>query len=383
MKYISVIFLAAFTLWGVSVVNRDIASRKITNSSLKNGLKLWALMLCALSLYTWMGYTGREQSFLNINFYIFLFRHVAWSILAAIALWYAEVWPAGDAKFFMVVAAGLPLINPYIHDFPDYLFLSLLINIFVAAALWAMGNFLASGFYSASPSDFFSELWDDLKKRLASLGGGKKGALAGLMLLNMVFLFLLHQIMSMEFRGFLARFFGRTDMLFFFLFILWDKIGEVFTSKKWVYVGAAGSLLYFGAGLFLYPERLWVVAWAAMLNVVKFSLLLFFGRYMLEFLMEKKDLQYIGPEALETGIILSSKSARILKQNTAFEGMFDDCFKDGLTEEQVEALKGWMKKLEVKDPKLEVVTGRPFALWVFAGAVITLLFNKNLAGFLR
>ena len=79
-----------------------------------------------------------------------------WSAAAGVILWYAEVWPAGDAKFFMLVSAALPLADPYLRGFPNYLFLNLLINIFVAAAFWAVGGYLASGFTSVAPADFFA-----------------------------------------------------------------------------------------------------------------------------------------------------------------------------------------------------------------------------------
>lgn len=383
MKTITLVFLAVFTAWCASVVSRDMATRKIPNASLRTGLKLLAAALLALGFYTWMGYTGREQSFLNYNFYLFLCKHLFWTALAGIILWYAEVWPAGDAKFFIVVSAALPLANPYLRNFPDFLFIALLINIFVAAALWAVGSYLASGFYAVSPSDFYAELWSDVKKRLGELAGGRTGPLAAIMVLNMGFLFLLQQVLSLELRGFVGKVFARTDLLFFFLFILWDKIGDVFSSKRWVYISAAGYALYFGLGYFFFPDRLWLVGSAALTNVFRFSIILFFGRFMLEFMMEKKDARFVGPAELEPGVLLSAKAARTLRENPVFEGLFDDCFKDGLTEEQVEAVRAWMAKLDVREPKIEIVVGRPFALWIFAGAALTLALDRNIAGLLK
>jgi len=383
MKTISMFFLAAFTAWAASVVSRDLATRKITNSSIKTGLKLLAAGLAAFGVYTWLGYAGRAQSFLNYNFYGMFFMHLFWSALAGIILWYAEVWPAGDAKFFILVSAALPLANPYLKNFPGFLFLSLLINIFVAAAFWAVGSYLASGFASASPSDFFSEIWRDLKKRLAELAAGKNKFAVAAAILNLGFVFLLQQVLSIEARGFVSRYIARADLLFFFLFILWDKVGDVFRSRRWIYISSACYLLYFFLGYFLFRERLWLMFVTAGSNLFKFGLLLFFGRFMLEFLMERKDTRYLTPAELELGTVLSAKAAREFKSNTAFEGLFDDCFKDGLTEEQLIGLKEWMKKLPVPDPKVEVIVGRPFALWIFAGAALLLAFDRNIAGLLR
>jgi hypothetical protein len=384
MRSISLLFLAAFTAWAVSVVSRDMATRKIPNSSIKTGLKLLGAGLAALGLYTWLGYSGRSADFLLLGFYPLFCLHLAWTVLAGVILWYAEIWPAGDAKFYILVSAALPLVNPQLRNFPGYLFLTLLINIFVAASLWAVGSYVASGFYSASPSDFFAEIWRDLKARLSDLNAGGRGvSAAAAYALNLGFLFLLQQVLSMEARGLVSKFFSRADILFFFIFILWDKIGNVFRSRRWVYVSTACYLLYFFLGFFLFRERLWLLLGGAAHNVLRFSLLLFFGRFMLEFLMEKKDTRYLSAGEVEPGIVLSAKAARMLKSNTAMEGVFDDCFRDGVTEEQAAALKSWLGKVNAPDPKVETVVGRPFALWIFSGAVISLLLNRNLAGLLN
>jgi hypothetical protein len=253
----------------------------------------------------------------------------------------------------------------------------------VTAALWILGGFIASGFYSASPSDYFSGVWSDIKRRVAVLNSGKNKLAASACLLNMSFLFLLQQIFALEARGFISRFFARSEILFFFMFILWDKLGDAFSSRRWVYISAGSYALYFIGGFFYFPEHLWLLAGGALRNVFRFTMLLLLGRFMLEFLMEKKDIYYLSARELEPGMVLSSKAALILKQNTAFEGAFDDCFKDGLSVEQIEELKNWLGKLTVPDPKVEVVRGRPFALWIFAGAVLSLVLDHNLAGLLK
>ena len=328
---------------------------------------------------------GGYPVFLKWDFYPLWGLHILWSAAAAIVLWYSEIWPAGDAKFFIIIAAALPLINPRINNFPNYLFLSLLINIFVSAALFSVGGFIASGFYSASPSDFFKEVWAGLKKHFSSFSGRGAGGelLAAAYLANITFLFLLQQIFSLEARGFLSRFFSRTDILFFFLFFLWDKIGGVFRSKKWLYITAVFYAVYFLMGYFFFYDRLLALLVIAITNVFKFSMLLFFGRFMLEFLMEKKDTVYLTPSELRPGMVLSSKDARMVKENPVFEGAFDDCFRDGLDGEQIDIIKDWLSKLAVQDPRIGVVKGRPFALWIFAGALISIVFDKNLINLLK
>lgn len=385
MKYLYLVYLAAFSWWGVSVVGVDMASRKIPNARITAGFKLLLLALGLLALNTALGHYGRSASYLNWSFYGLWAVHFLWAATAGVVLWYSGVWPAGDAKFFMLCAAWLPVIDPFIRNFPNYLFIGILVNTFVAAALVTFGSFLAAGFYRASPADFFAELRGDVKRRFSELAGtgARGGWRIGAYLANMTFLFLLQQVLNMETRYFLGRFLGRTDIIYFFLFFLWDKVGDVFTGRKWLYVTTACYAVYFFAGYFLFYDRLAALLLASLANVFKFSLILFFGRFMLEHLMEKKDTVHVGPRELEPGMILSSGAVRTLRNNPVFDGAFEDCFKDGLTAEQVELLKGWLRKLPVQDPKIETVKGKPFALWIFAGAALTLVLDRGVTAFFR
>lgn len=385
MRIFFAVYFSVFAAWSLSVVSSDQALKKIPNAKVLLGMKLLLLAAFALAVNSLLGWNGTVTDYLNLAFYRMWALHVLLSFVAGLILWYSEVWPAGDAKFFILTSAWLPLIHPFIANFPGYLFLSLLVNIFVTAALYAVGSFLASGFMSASPADFFRELGGDIRARMTSLASGSVGsrAAAAAYMLNMTLLFLLQQIVNIESRGLLGHVMSRPDILYFFLFFLWDKVGRFFQSKAWAYVACALYAAYFIAGYFLFYERMLALVVIAGVNVFKFSLLLFFGRAMLEFLMEKKDTIFVTAAELEPGMILSSKAAVTLKSNPAFEGLFDDCFKDGLDAEQVTALKGWLGRLNVVDAKIEAVRGRAFALWIFAGACLTLLLNKNMASLLR
>ena len=385
MEFFPSICLAVFLIWAISVAGTDLAMKKVPNARLAIGAKLLLLALAILALNSYMGTRGESESFLNWNFYLMWGTHVFWAFLAGVILWYGEIWPAGDAKFYTLVAAWLPVINPFLKNFPNSLFLSLLVNIFVAASFAVMGRYIASGIYRAGPADFFRETAGDAGKRFRALSGKAGGGIwaAPVYVVNMTFFFLLQQILHAETRHFLAGFFGRTELLFFFLFFLWDKISRFFKSRKWMYAAAAGFLVYFAAGYLYFYDRLAELALNALFNVFRFSLLLFFGRFMLEFLMEKKDSVCVGPDEIEPGMTLSASAAHTLKGNPVFEGAFDDCFKDGLSEEQVGLVRDWLKRLPVRDPKIEIVRGRPFAAWIAAGAAISLLFDANLVRLLE
>jgi hypothetical protein len=380
MNQISLIALIVFAGWGIAVVKEDFEVQKILNKKILLGIKLFGLFFLAMAYNSYLGYAGKVDSFLNIDFYGLWVIHFAWTFLAAIILWYGEIWPAGDAKFFILISSCLPLINPFIKTFPHYLFLSLLINVFVVAALFAFINYVSEGIRKASPGDFFNEQWQALRTRAIALSeeGGLKKFYIFFYAINIGFIFLLHQIFAMELKNTFGDIILRTEIIYFILFFLWEKVAENFRSKKWVYISLIAYGIYFISGYFLFPYRLMDLLMIALMNVLKFSVILFVGRYMFEFIMEKKDTYYVEAGELMPHMVLSSKMMRTLRDNSVFEGAFDDCFKDGLTPEQIDLLSDWLSKLKVEKPKIEIIKGRPFALWIFVGAVIFLLFNNNI-----
>ncbi len=384
MNNISIIALIVFAGWAITVVKEDFEIQKILNKKILLGIKLFALFFLAMAYNTYLGYTGQTDSFLKANFYGLSFIHFFWTLLAAIILWYGEIWPAGDAKFFILISSCLPLINPFIKTFPHYLFLSLLINVFVVAALFAFVNYVSEGIRQASPSDFFSAQWQALRERALALSaqGGVKKFYIFFYAINIGFIFLLHQIFAMELKNTFGKIILRTEIIYFVLFFLWEKVAENFRSRKWVYISLVAYGLYFIFGYFLFPYRLMELLMIALMNVLKFSVILFVGRYMFEFIMEKKDTYFIEAQELKPHMVLSSQMMRTLRGNSVFEGAFDDCFKDGLTAEQIDILKDWLGKLKVEKPKVEIIKGRPFALWIFVGAVVFLIFNNNIVDIL-
>ncbi|MDQ7772264.1 MAG: hypothetical protein RDU13_01945 [Elusimicrobiales bacterium] len=385
MKYLALLTFAAFLLWGLGVVREDAERRKIPNARIAAGLKLLFFALALQALNTALGMSGRADSFLNPEFYRLLAGHLAWTAAAGMVLWYSELWPAGDAKFFMVASAFLPLIHPFVGGMPGYLFLVFLINTFIAASLYVLGSYVAEGFRSAAPSEFFAKLRGDARQRLAAIAGENGRAAVAPYLLNLGFIFLLQQILMKELSGALFRVFSHTGVLFFFMFFLWDKIAPYFRSRAWMRVSAVSYALYFGLGLLFFSERLFEVVLGAGSNVARFSALIFVGRFMLEYLMEKKDLVYLPAAEVKEGVILSAAELRVARNNPVFEGAFEDCFKDGLSEEQARLLREWMGRLaeKVPDPKIETVKGRPFALWIYAGALLTLFLDRNLGHYIR
>ncbi len=384
MKPVFYFFFAVFTWWSLRVTTSDLATKKIPNASMVLGAKLTGAALLILAAITLLGVRGYLQQYPTWNFYPMWATHAFWCVVAGLVLWYAEIWPAGDAKFYILTAAALPLINPELRNFPNYLFLSLLINIFTAAAAFSLISFVSSGMAKASPSAFFSETVANLKPRFAAaFSGGRAAAAALSYAAGLTLLFLLQQMFNMEVLGRAGHFVGRTDVLYFFLFFLWDKAGKLFRSRYSIAAGALLYGLYLALGLLFFRSHMLAMLFYAVKNMLRFSLLLFLGRFILEFLLEKKDEIFVGAEEVKPGMILSAKSTRELRTNPVFAGEFEDCFRDGLDEEQAALISGWLKKMPQENAKIIVIEGRPFALWIFAGTALTLIFNRTLLTLLR
>lgn len=383
MKIICLSFLLVISLWAVSVASADLATSKITNKKILLGAKLLLTGLLAQLFVTYFGYQRVYQVFLRWEFYPLFIQHVFLSALAGIILWYAEIWPAGDAKFFILISAALPVAYPEINNFPHKLFLTLLINIFVMASLFAVGGYITSGLNSVSPADSLDTLWADIKQRFSALFLGKDRLRNLIFPFNLLFVFLMRQVFARELRGAVGSFFLSVDIMYLFLFLLWDKVGVVFQDRRWMGFMLVCYLLYFIVGHFYFYDHLAGMVVIAMADVFKFGLLLFFGRFILSFLMEKKDVVGVTERELVPGMVLSSASSAGLKANPVFDGAFDDRFRDGLDETQVALLREWLKKLPGGNAKVEIIRGRPFAVWISAGAALTLLLNKNLAHFFK
>jgi len=364
----------------MTVVTTDMSTCKIYNANLIRGIKIIGIALLCYFIATVAASLGYLRGYsLHYAFYGNYIVHIIVSVLAGFLLWYAEVWPAGDAKFFIVMAAGIPMAAPHVLVSPYQLFFQLLINIFLSASVWCVGSFLSAGFYSASPGDYFSEIWKDILIKLKSFKASATGInmiAAGISVLTLL---LIQRTMGMVARTLIMRFISDTGILFFMMFVLWDKIAPFFRNKWWIYFTVTCYGLYLTAGWFFFRPQMWELIEISFYNMLKFSALLIVGRKMIGFLLEKADIVDIGPDELQPGMVLSTKATAIARGNPKFHGEFDDFYKDGLSVEQTDMLKQWMKDLKIDSPKVEIVKGKPFAMWIFFGAALSITVKYNFA----
>lgn len=372
---------AFFVWWGWTVAAVDLKIKKIPNRKVLAGL---AAALAALLLYlleTVLGGAGHSANYLRWNYYGYYLFSLAASSAVAIFLWYGEVWPAGDAKFFMASLALLPLINYQVRSFPKTLWLSILINSFLLAAVYYIFRFLGQTYrgWKSRDQDMLRK-WEairqDLLAGLNSLRGGNSGK-AVLFAVSLFLIFFIYKTVSFSLRGHLQHLVPDINLVFFLLFIGWDKVSRFVTGIKFKSALALLVLGYFGYGLLYFRSELLLSIQYSAWNVVKFSLILGAGRFVLVYLLEKFSTAEVSAAEVAPGMILSQRYFNIIRKDSFFKGSFDDSFRDGITEEEAGQLKEWVAKIPHESPKIEVMNGTPFAVWIFAGCLFQLIFNGN------
>lgn len=381
MDAVSWLLLAFLLPLMLRVVREDSATRKIRNHLVVAGAKT---LLAALALhYAAAAFGVGNPVFGHGLFYLRFAQHLLLSVMAGLLLWYAEIWPAGDAKFFMVLSASVPLLVPEIRNFPSYLYLNLLVNIFVMASVYTVSEFLVPQQGRPSGLGLLAALLRDARAAAFSGFSAARVPRLALSFFSVAFLFLLQQALMLDARSGAGRFLLKPEAIFFFVFVLWEKIGALLSGGIWRYITPACYAAYLAAGYFMFREHMLAVFYAAGANVLKFSMLFMVGRFLLSFMLDKRDAVYVGPGDLAPGMVLSPLERRRLRQDTEIGVEFEDNFRDGLTPEQVELLRSWLGKLNVPDPRLEMVKGRPFALWIAAGTAAYLAVGKNLVVLLK
>ncbi len=383
---IALFYLAGFfyVIWGVFIVKEDFETGKIKNLHIITLFKFTLFLLLTHLTLTILGNYGYVSKYLTYKFYQYYLYHIIQSAIFSYILWYAEVWPAGDSKFYTANMMIIPLITPQISGFPKYLWLSSLINIFIIAAFFSVYSYVKENSIMLKKGDTeaFKEVKEYYKNELKEFLKFKPQTL--LMIFSIFSVFSYKQTLNLLLQNYIFNIFHRTDIFFFLLYFLWPKISTILKTKKWKYI-----MIIFYIGLFMYVfanqqpyEVLKNIVINAIKNTFKFGMIFAIGKVIFEKIIEVHNTYYASKDEIKPGMILSSYELEIIRKNEVFDGMFDDLFRDGLNEEQVEILKKWMENHPNKNVKLRFVKAKPFAFNIFLGCLMQIIFNKNILKFI-
>ncbi|MGC9069848.1 MAG: hypothetical protein ACP5IO_00875 [Elusimicrobiales bacterium] len=369
-----------YITWGIFIIKEDFETGKIKNSHIILAFRFTLFMLLIQLTLTLLGSYGYISNYLTNQFYIYYFYNLIQSAIFSYILWYGEVWPAGDSKFYTANMVIIPLINPQLRGFPQSLWLLCLINIFIIAAFFSIYSYVKenSTMLRKGDNDAFKEIKEYYKNELKESLKLKPQNL--FMIFSLFSVFSYKQTLNLLLQNYIFNIFHRTDIFFFLLYFLWPKISTMFRSKIWKYI-----MFVFYVWLLIYAllspqsyEIIKNIIITAIKNTFKFATIFTVGKIIFEKIIEAHNIFYASKDEIKPGMILSSYELGIIKKNEVFNGIFDDLFKDGLSEEQVEVLKKWMENHPNKNVKLRFVRAKPFAFNIFIGCLMQIIINKNL-----
>jgi hypothetical protein len=379
-ELVSFISLLSYLAISLRILKEDREFGKIRNKEILLGIKIIFFLLLIHISNTIAGYFGYNNNYLNLEFYKTYITNFVYSFVFSYILWYGEIWPAGDSKYFILNLMFLPLINFRINGFPHNLWILVLINIFIVASVISIFNYLKENIILMKDKDVnaFNEVKKLYYEKIKKINF--KSSEIYLTIGSILSIFTYKQTINIFIQNYIIKIFHRTDIFFFLLFFLWPKISSFFKTKYWKYIIISFYSILF-LTLFLIPDPIKYIKTIfkiAILNTFKFSLILFIAKTIFEDILENSNTYYASKDEIKEGMVLHSEELQIIRQNPIFNGIFDDCFKDGLNSEQVKALKDWLARLPQENPKLRFVKTKPFGMYIFLGSILHLILNKNL-----
>ncbi|MBI3297823.1 MAG: hypothetical protein HYZ75_06655 [Elusimicrobia bacterium] len=406
----------------------DLRVKKIRNGALAWGLASALTGYAALAFWTWRA----EGMYLVWPFYGAALAHAAAAWAAGLALWQLRLWPAGDAKLFMMLGTLFPLLVPQTPLAPWRATLSTLMNCFIPAALgivvsafvWLWRTRVARRIEAARVAG--APAWGalgGLRLRAALAEAAARSRAAARAAAATPFKTLWR---AADWAGFFAAAavllalitarYGQSQWtglaLCGFSFFVWSALGALLGPVRpavawggfaWALASVPGldgravaarafHLAVFGGAIGAGVQALfaWMRggaglwwAWAAaplLLGVATpwlgaspgfllLAALLGAGAAAVAVQVREDTLDWKA-DAIEPYLVLTAHSLEVIGRDPDFaERYFDTRYADGLTRDQAKLLKAWCSVNKV--PSLTMQRTLSFAVWIFAGYALT------------
>lgn len=374
-----------FLALGVVVSFEDWTQRKIRNHRIMAGLLACAAVLCWLLGNSLLGHQHLRlgslgEYYLPLRFYPRMLLHMLLSFAAALALWRFSVWPAGDAKFFMVCAFFAALIDSNLPGFPQMLFLLLLINVFVpAGVVFACESVVIVATRLPALRRVDWPTWRKAQLDYAAINLRELWPHRAEYLILAVNLFAAFFAMQTAQRRFHPT--SHNPWLPLLIFIgmclIWQTLAAVLRNKTVGLLTFAAVAAWTAGGIYTDGWGVLGHLGAALKMTLNFSMFLSLGRVLFYWFIEKESLRELHPEQLQQGVVLSDRTWQRLGNQDDLSGRLERPCVDGLTGQEAAALKTWLAEHSEKD--YTVYHTIPFALWIFLGTLLTLTRRDSIA----
>lgn len=305
----------------------------------------------------------------GMDYHAALFINAGLAFALGVILWLLGLWAAGDAKMYALIGFTLPLStyqNHYLDYFPSF---ALFINTFIAMFFVLLLEFLfktlvfarqaGPGRLGVSARALLRKGWDN---RLLVLK----------LVVFFLALFTIIRIMRHGLREGIGQFMEvNKTIIYVILFLVFKPLMRLAQHKWAVWLGVAILAGYGVYAFFFDPtgEAKWEfinIGWLAV------SIILF--RLAYDAYLKATDEVPIAAADLRRGMILADSEVLKFKERRQFyTEKVGTIAPDGLSEEQAEAIRGWLA--ENKAEFVSVARTIPFAPSLFLGAVLTIIFR--------
>ena len=373
--YIGIAFFIISVIY--EIIKEDNKYGKIRN---KHILRILKGDLFLLIIHFFINLVNNQNALVKTTVYYLgylsqLATHLFWSLLSSIILWKLNIWPAGDAKLFIILSVSIPIIFPFIPWNHKYLYIILLFNIFIIASLFYMKN-------------VFKKIYEKYQANLKSIEIKNIFKISkhylkriSIKVLNSI----LFGTIFFNFAKVLSYYLNRLDtsdpLLFFLLYIIMEKL------DKYINKSASFLILFFTSMLIIiFPikniENILIASLQKSIsfNIFRSLLLLIINDYFFSFKIVKIKL-----DDLKHGMRINKQYMLSLKEKYLdFQETFPDYefyYCDGIDKNGVGKFIDFLKsKYNDSDIiTIPIIKTNPFAIWIVLGTLITVILgNKSI-----
>ena len=353
--------LSLFLFFGFLGSVWDFKTRRVSNH-LVFAVLLWTIGFLFLE-------TLFKRADLPAEWPKFLLIHLALCGATSSILWYRRIWPAGDAKIFLIFSALIVLVRPWLWGFPYWICLDLMINVFLPAAFFILLVLIYRKSHEIgkiSMREWVSGAGRWLRVLFSWLPANRRVLFTfmGNMLIIPAMIQSLYSVIPNSF----SKFFQLTIYIFFYLF--WGPIYS-FLEERYIFFIMGFLLIEIAHKLHESVLALIYNGFYFSFGFMVFSAILgVLSNYLKMSCVRRFDVSNLSP-----GDILSDSSWSDVIQfcsRPAPEYEFRR-YADGLSKEDIEVIQSCCSA----EKEVVVCETRPFAFWIFFGALWTLFANQT------
>lgn len=375
MSLIDYIFLPAIICLGIITSYEDIRLNRIRLCLIKWGLLyavLGHLLLILVGFWGVAGYEGVNGAYIKeyvVNGLV--------SLVASYSLWKMGGWAAGDAKLFVVFTLLIPLSyysKGYLSVFPSF---ALLVNIFIPVFFFIFISTIErllyitiASFSKKSKNRKFSFSVKEFFKNLIVPAKRKKKEITAK---AVAYIFILTVASKV-----IGRYGINPIIILLIMILFFDSFCKLLIKNKALTIIFAVILLFYFTWETV--NQRFAMLLNLFTNIILLLLLFAIVNFLIKIYIKHTQVYKIKVDKLKPKMIVEKDGMdKVILNNEDFKKQLGNIYPDGLLASQVELIKKHQNKLG-KD-YIEVYRTFSFAIWIFAGVLLTLFLRQNILSF--